>query len=582
MKRRFVHGVMLVVMLLVPAYAARYALLVGSVRGGPDNVPLKFVVNDLERMQSVLVDACGFNASDVVSLREPTPESVRRAFDDVRGRLARSAGDDLFLFYYTGHADGGAVRLDERRLRFDELWKELVACPARIKVAVFDACQSGSFARMKGGKLAEPFLFASDAKVEGVVVLSSSSANENSQESDALRSSVFTFHVVNALRGSADASGDGRITLNEAYQYAYHRTVTSTMHSSGGVQHPGYRFEIKGEGDVVLADLNLRAGGIMLSADVGGKIMVVDANRTVVADLSKERGSPMMIAVGAGAYEVIARRQDTTLIAACKVGKSGITTVEHHDFAPSRTKAETTRGKGRGGSDSYVGLTLGGGYLYASQEVLNEAFETECAGFEALGMHVRPEVAPHVVRGGVGAEWWIAGRVLLGLEMNYGSGTVTTGAQDSWVLNPHDSVRYRYETAWRTRLELFSLTPAIGFRLVRGPLRNLGFRLALDIVHAECEVSVDFRDGLYDVRNSELTEDGGALFVPAIAVSYTYGVRQWLDIGVAGRYRYQRTARSLKNGLLGDAKYIESLKYDLGGFDVRLYVSFNLGKDGTR
>jgi hypothetical protein len=42
----------------------------------------------------------------------------------------------------------------------------------------------------------------------GTAILSSSTADETSQESDRLRGSFFSHHLVNALRGAADRDGD--------------------------------------------------------------------------------------------------------------------------------------------------------------------------------------------------------------------------------------------------------------------------------------------------------------------------------------------------------------------------------------
>ena len=54
------------------------------------------------------------------------------------------------------------------------------------------------------------------------------------------------------MRGDADRDHDGRVTLDEAYAYAYGRTVAATAATRAGAQHPTYAFDLKGAGDVVL------------------------------------------------------------------------------------------------------------------------------------------------------------------------------------------------------------------------------------------------------------------------------------------------------------------------------------------
>lgn len=53
--------------------------------------------------------------------------------------------------------------------------------------------------------------------------------------------STFTPHLVSGLRGAADTSGDGRVTLAEACGYTFDHTLFCAA-SSGVRQHPGYDY----------------------------------------------------------------------------------------------------------------------------------------------------------------------------------------------------------------------------------------------------------------------------------------------------------------------------------------------------
>ena len=50
-------------------------------------------------------------------------------------------------------------------------------------------------------------------------------------------------------------NGDGKITLAEAYNYAYGQTLARTEATRSGAQHPSYDFQLAGTGDLVLTDL---------------------------------------------------------------------------------------------------------------------------------------------------------------------------------------------------------------------------------------------------------------------------------------------------------------------------------------
>ena len=56
-------------------------------------------------------------------------------------------------------------------------------------------------------------------------MITSSAAREAALESAEIEASFFSHHLISGLRGAADTSGDGLVTLAEAYQYAFtHRS----------------------------------------------------------------------------------------------------------------------------------------------------------------------------------------------------------------------------------------------------------------------------------------------------------------------------------------------------------------------
>jgi uncharacterized caspase-like protein len=105
-----------------------------------------------------------------------------------------------------------------------------------MRILIVDACRSGSLTRVKGGTPAPPFdvhVRGSDGS-EGAAFLTSSAANEDAQESDALQGSFFTHYLVSGLLGAADSDGDRRVSLSEAYAYAYEGTLRASSRSLAG------------------------------------------------------------------------------------------------------------------------------------------------------------------------------------------------------------------------------------------------------------------------------------------------------------------------------------------------------------
>ena len=109
---------------------------------------------------------------------------------------------------------------------------------------------------------------------EGFAIITSSTADESSQESDRLRASFFSHHLVNGLRGAADANGDHIVSLDEVYTYTYAETLRSSGRTMA-LQHPTYRVDLKGKGDVVLTRLVARErAALPLDADAAADQIV--------------------------------------------------------------------------------------------------------------------------------------------------------------------------------------------------------------------------------------------------------------------------------------------------------------------
>ena len=250
----------LAVALLPAAPAAqveRFAVVVGNDEGEPPDVPLRWAEADATRVAAVLQEVGGVRPENVVLLRGRDAETVRRALIAVNDRI-RGAGRETVLFvYYSGHADAGALHLGPTSLPLRELGQLVRGSAASFRLLVLDACRSGALTRLKGGTPIPPFDIQEGERApgEGAVFLTSSSASEDSQESDELRGSFFTHAFLSGLLGAADADGDGRVTLDEVYHHAYDATVRGSSRTFAGLQHPTFQYDVRGQGDVVLATL---------------------------------------------------------------------------------------------------------------------------------------------------------------------------------------------------------------------------------------------------------------------------------------------------------------------------------------
>ena len=237
------------------AYAKRHAIVVGVNQGPSPLLPLRYAHEDARKIQEILLELGNVSQKTMRLLLEPDLEELRSVLWSTTA--AAEPGDELF-FYYSGHADDSGLLLDNERFPQKELRALLDDGRFQVRVAVIDACKSGSFTREKGGSFGPPVDvdWALDSETKGAVLITSSSAEEASVERDDLGGSLFTHFWASALRGAADHNSDARVTLAEAFAFAYEKTLLRSAESRSGIQHPNYDYEIKGRDELTLTTLS--------------------------------------------------------------------------------------------------------------------------------------------------------------------------------------------------------------------------------------------------------------------------------------------------------------------------------------
>ena len=291
----------------------RLGLFVGSNNGGRDRVMLRYAVSDAKAVSRVFNDMGGIVQGDNILLVEPTVRDINRQLDAL-GRELASARKDFqrteLVFYYSGHSDEEGLLLNRESYSYRDLRERINLIDTDMRIVILDSCSSGAITRAKGGVKAPPFLFDSSVSVEGYAFLTSSSADETSQESDSIESSYFTHSLVAGLRGAADTVGDGKVTLNELYRFAYSETLAKTETSLYGAQHPSYDMQISGSGDVVLTDIRETSASLLIDGELTGRITIRDEFDFLVAELTKINQNPLELGLSPGLYRVTIQKGD--------------------------------------------------------------------------------------------------------------------------------------------------------------------------------------------------------------------------------------------------------------------------------
>ena len=335
---------------LAAAGVQRFALVAAANDGGPDRPPLRYALSDAERFARVIVELGGVSPDHAILLKQPRLKELEDAIDLLERRVAeaRRAGDGgartEVLVYFSGHADDKGLLLGEDRYSYRSLRDRLDEVPADVRIAVLDACASGAITRLKGGRRQRPFLVDESADMRGHAFLTSSAESEAAQESDRIQASYFTHYLVSGLRGAADATGDGKVTLNEAYQFAFNETLGRTVDTQGGAQHPSYDISLSGTGDVVMTDLRQTSATLVLGAELDGRFFVRNAKQELVVELYKPYGRKVELGVEPGSYEVHLEREAGAFLAKPRLAEGTEVVLEATQFTPTTPEPARARG----------------------------------------------------------------------------------------------------------------------------------------------------------------------------------------------------------------------------------------------
>ena len=221
-----------------------WALIVGIERY--ESVPvLQFAKNDAYELSQFLLSTEGGGLRrEQVKLISDNKASKTGILKAMQEQFGKADSTDMIVFYFSGHGSPGAflpqdyTGAESTKLTHSEVAAALRHSPAKYKIIIADACFSGSFSGTKDSRSVEAILQSYYEGLQdsqgGTAILTSSKATEMSKEVDNKQQGVFSYYLVEGLRGAADIDGDSQITLNELFEYVRDNTMIDT----GNAQTP--------------------------------------------------------------------------------------------------------------------------------------------------------------------------------------------------------------------------------------------------------------------------------------------------------------------------------------------------------
>lgn len=325
----------------------RVAVVVGNDVGLDGEAPLDYAEDDARRVRDLLVEVGDIDAERAYLVLGGDAGDVKRALLEATGRLLelRQHGRTSLIVYVSAHADEDSLHLGGTKLPIAELRAAMARTRADLRLAIVDGCRTA--VRLRGGRPVPDVAvrFDRSTEIEGDLLIRSASDGEPAQEWTYLRGGLFTHHLLVGLRGVADLDDDQRVTLSEAYGYAYRKTVAQAATSAAGPQHPSFDFDVRGIGQWVLARPSRLGGTIVLDESVAGSTWIANRANELVAEVTSVAGERLAVALAPGWYRVVVRRGQTAHVADVNLTWGGTRALAQDDLV--RVPLSRARLRGR-------------------------------------------------------------------------------------------------------------------------------------------------------------------------------------------------------------------------------------------
>jgi formylglycine-generating enzyme required for sulfatase activity len=216
--------------------SGKYALIIGNTDYIDSGLAqLSAPGKDAEDFARVLKDPniCAFD--DVKVLLNEFSSSVIEKIDEF---FDQRKTDDLLVLYFSGHGvrdEFGSLylafkntvraRLRSTAIKDDYIRGAMDQSRSKRQVVILDCCNSGAFPQGTKAETGGVMGLTQAFKGYGRFVLTASDATQFAWEGDQVigetDNSLFTHFLVKGLEGEADNDGDGKITVDELYDYAF-------------------------------------------------------------------------------------------------------------------------------------------------------------------------------------------------------------------------------------------------------------------------------------------------------------------------------------------------------------------------
>jgi hypothetical protein len=149
--------------------------------------------------------------------------------------FSKATENDYIIFFFSGHGSKGTFvpyDLNSNSLSHQEVKASFKKSSAKYKLCIADACFAGSVGTENLST--SNYDAAQDLRDARLAVLLSSNNQQTSSEMSQLGQGLFSYWLMNGLRGAADLNRDKYVTAGELFVY----TRNAVVNQSNGKQSP--------------------------------------------------------------------------------------------------------------------------------------------------------------------------------------------------------------------------------------------------------------------------------------------------------------------------------------------------------
>jgi hypothetical protein len=244
--------------------SGKYALIIGNTEYDDSSLAqLTTPGKDAEDFAHILQDKdlCAFDEVKVL-----LNQSSSKVIEVIEEFFDQRKPDDLLVLYFSGHGirdDFGSLylafkntihsRLRPTAIKSDYIREVMDQSRSKRQVLILDCCNSGAFPQGTKAELGGVMGMMTAFQGYGRYVLTASDATQFAWQGDQIigetDNSLFTHFLVKGLEGEADNDSDGKISVDDLYNYTFEQISKVTP------KQTPTKSATKQEGDIVLRQI---------------------------------------------------------------------------------------------------------------------------------------------------------------------------------------------------------------------------------------------------------------------------------------------------------------------------------------